>query len=259
MRQFTQQDVIDIRTHFPLNDCLAAPDLEVAPQAAQAFDACLEAALQAGPAADIPYALPFPKYLFLDYLARTRGLVLHGSQHRDLSLLSPVRNSRDAREFGDQQAIYATQDPLWALFFAVLDRTNLLGPINNGAIQLQGDDGSFLRRYFFCLDAPSLKSNPWKPGAIYILPSQGFEPDPDQQGVHFGIYTLQVTHWIYRGEAQPLARLLVNPEDFPFLHQVWGYDGNALERRMEAESIAGWPFLDDPDLSPIRPKKTRVH
>ncbi len=64
-------------------------------------------------------------------------IVLHGSLHCDLATLEPIRNSRDSSEFGDQPAIYATQDPLWALFFAVLDRNRLEGSIHNGAITVK--------------------------------------------------------------------------------------------------------------------------
>ena len=253
MRMMTEKDLKDIRENFPLADCLPAPELEVNPEAAQAFDAAMDAALAQGPGAEIEYDLPFPKYLFLDYLAEKRGMVLHGSLHRHLATLEPIRNSRDSSEFGDQPAIYATQDPLWALFFAVLDRSKLEGSINNGAIWLRGDEGSLIRRYYYCINAESLRRNPWKPGAIYLLPGDKFEPDPTQEGVRVGIYTLLATHWLCRTAVQPLARLLVQPEDFPFLKRVWGYDAANLDKRMSAESIAGFPFLNDPEVYPIRP------
>jgi hypothetical protein len=249
----TQQDLLDIRENFPLADCLEAPDLSVSPQAAQAFEALLEAAVAQGPGSAIAYDLPYPKYLFLDYLAEKRGLILHGSQLCDLATLEPIRNSRDASEFGDQPAIYATQDPLWALFFAVLDRSRLQGSINNGAIRLRADDGTLIRRYYFCIDAESLRQHPWQPGAIYLLPGEDFLPDPTQDGVQVGAYTLQATHWLCRTPVQPLARLLVQPEDFPYLNRMWGYDAAQFDRHMSAESLAGFPFLSDAEVYPIRP------
>jgi hypothetical protein len=126
--------------------------------------------------------------------------------------------------------------------------------ISNGAIHLKEDDGAYLRRYFYCLDEPSLRGNPWQPGAIYLMPSAGFEPDTDQLGARFGIYTLQVTHWIHRGSLTPAAWLPVGPEDFPFLNKVWGYDLQEMDRRMSAESFAGWPFLTDRKLYPVHPE-----
>lgn len=141
MRNMTEKDLKDIRENFPLADCLLAPQLEVSSEAARAFDAAIDTALAREPGAEIEYHLPYPKYLFLDYLAEKRGMILHGSLHRHLATLEPIRDTRDASEFGDQPAIYATQDPLWALFFAILDRDQLQGFIHNGAIWLKGTMG----------------------------------------------------------------------------------------------------------------------
>jgi hypothetical protein len=253
MRIMTEQDLNDIRENFPLADCLPAPDLQVSPEAAHAFDATIDAALAGEPGAVIEYHLPYPKYLFLDYLAEKRGMMLHGSLLRHLSTLEPIRNSRDTSEFGDQPAIYATQDPLWALFFAILERDHLQGFIHNGAIRLKGDDGSLIRRYYYCINAESLRRSPWRPGAVYLMPADTFEPDPTQEGMRVGMYTLINTHWLCRTAVQPLARLLVEPEDFPFHNRVWGYDAAAFDKRMSAPSIAGFPFLNDPEVYPIRP------
>jgi hypothetical protein len=253
VRQFTDDDLAQIRAHFPLEECLPPPDLQVSAEAAAAFDGLFERTLARGPAEAVDYTLPYPKYLFLEHLAQTRGLMLHGSTLDNLEELRPVRLSRDSREFGDQDAIYATQDPLWVLFFAVLNRDILHGQIMNGAIQLRGADGSLLRRYFYCLDAASVRSNPWKAGAVYLLTGEGFEPDPGLSGVRVGSYELICTHWIRRSAMVPLARLPVEPGDFPFAYRVWGYDEKVLERRFSAETIAGWPFLGDAQLYPIRP------
>lgn len=253
MRPMTDQDIRDIQAHFPLDACLRPPDLEISPIAAKAFEELFTQAQARGPATEITYKLPYPKYLFLDYLAGHYGLMLHGSTNRQLDLLKPIRFSNDSREFGNQAAIYATQDPLWALFFAVLDRDAINGSINNGAIRLNGDDGSVLRRYFFTIDAESLQKSPWIAGAMYILPGAGAEPDPDFQNVRYGQYTLDVSHWLYRNEVQPVAKLMVEPDDFPFVNTIWGYSAEVYQRKMEASSLAGWPFLDDPELYPILP------
>lgn len=253
MRQMTQQDILDIQAHFPLEACLRPPTLDISDKAASAFEGLFTTAQAQGPATVIGYDLPYPKYLFLDYLAGRYGLMFHGSTNRHLDLLKPIRFSDDSREFGNQAAIYATQDPLWALFFAVLDRDAISGSINNGAIQLKGDDGSVLRRYFFTVEAESLKKSPWIPGAMYILPRSGAEPDPDFRDVRYGQYTLDVSHWLYRSEVQPVAKLMVEPEDFPFVDRIWGYSTEVYRRRLDAGSLAGWPFLDDPELYPILP------
>jgi hypothetical protein len=97
----TEKDFKDIREYFPLADCLPAPVLEVSSEAAQAFDAVIDAALAQTPGAEIRYELPFLKYLFLNYLAEKRAMMLHGSSLSNLASLEPIRNSRDSSEFGD--------------------------------------------------------------------------------------------------------------------------------------------------------------
>lgn len=37
-------------------------------------------------------------------------------------VLEPIRRARDTTQFGDRQAVYATSDPVWAMFFALLRR-----------------------------------------------------------------------------------------------------------------------------------------
>jgi hypothetical protein len=255
MRKMTQQDLLDIQSQFPLESCLKPPDLEISEYSASAFDRLFSIAQGHGTAEFIHYDLPYPKYLFLEYLSVKHNLMMHGSINRDLKQLKPIRFSKDSSEFGNQAAVYATQDPLWALFFAVLDRSAIVGSISNGAIHLKGDDNSVLRRYFFTVEVESLKQSPWIPGAIYILPFSNAEPDPTIANARYGQYTLQTTHWLYRCEVQPVAKLSVEPEDFPFLHNIWGYDTEVLSKRMSQNSIAGWPFLDDPELYPILPDK----
>jgi hypothetical protein len=254
MRPITSQDLVDIREHFPLDSCLLPPDLTVTPEAARAFDRLYDAACAQGPAAQIAYDLPYPKYLFLEYLSVTRGLLFHGSNNRAIDVLRPIRFSTDSSEFGSQDAVYASQDPLWAMYFAVLDRSKIRGT-SNGAIRLLHQDGAEIRRYYFATSVDELRSHPWTPGALYMLTAEGFEPDPEMHGVTIGPYSVVVTHWIYRGELAPLARLNVEPQDFPYLDQHWGYDPVAFNLRMDAESLAGFPFLDDPQIYPIIPRR----
>lgn len=254
MREITEKDEQEIRENFPIDSCLHSPDMTVSTEAARAFDQLYNAVLAGGPAADIAYNLPYPKYLFLDYLASTRGIMLHGSNLRGLDALRPIRTSSDSSEFGRQDAIYATPDPLWAMFFALLDRTGWSGT-SNGSIHLADDAGNRIRRYYFALEHNHLRRQPWRQGAMYILPGEGFEPDPSEVGKKAGPYTIQPTQWIYRGELTPLARLDLEPEDFPFRDCVWGYDSQTFSKRMDAESLAGYPFLDDSEVYPIIPDR----
>jgi len=120
----------------------------------------------------------------------------------------------------------------------VLDRRAVNGSISNGAIQFKGDDGSLLRPYFFTVEAESLKKTPLIPGAVYILQHSNVEPDHGHANIRYGQYTLYVAQWLCRGEIQPIAKLPVGPEDFPFLDFIWGYETEVLSRRMDADLIA---------------------
>lgn len=62
---------------------------------------------------------PRPLVPYLRRLARSQPVVFHGSQRRGLVELRDERRSRDTPAYGDQTAVFASQDPVWALFFAV--------------------------------------------------------------------------------------------------------------------------------------------
>src|SRR4051812_42363973 len=91
---------------------------------------------------DVP--VPEPRLDFLRWLGEPRGVVFPGSPRNDRGGLATERGPGDATEWGNQAAVYASDDPVWALYFAVLRRdAGWTGP-RNGTL---GFDGS--RRYFF--------------------------------------------------------------------------------------------------------------
>jgi hypothetical protein len=61
-------------------------------------------------------AIPEPRLDFLRWLAVNRPVAFHGSPRADLRELSTERQSRDATPWGDQQAVYASTDPVWAIY-----------------------------------------------------------------------------------------------------------------------------------------------
>jgi hypothetical protein len=69
----------------------------------------------------IDYSLPYPKWQFLSYLCETGDLVLHGSQNLEIKLVEP-RQAHDIRTISNQNAIYATTDGIWVIYFSILDR-----------------------------------------------------------------------------------------------------------------------------------------
>jgi hypothetical protein len=147
----------------------------------------------------------------LRWLAGHRDVLFHGSSRGDLELLEPIRLTRDAAEFGDQQAVFATSDPVWALWFAVL-RRNGLRSTSNGSLGIPGD-ALYPRRYFFSVNDGALASDRFGPGFLYVLPRGPFR----QELPRFGLDTAQ---WASPVAVRPLVRAGVSPEDFPFLELV---------------------------------------
>ncbi len=76
--------------------------------------------LLAGEAVEIPQ----PRLNFLRWLAENRPVVFHGSPCDDLAELSTERRPSCSTAWGNQQAVYASTDPVWAIYFACLHRDN---------------------------------------------------------------------------------------------------------------------------------------
>lgn len=70
-----------------------------------------------------------------------------------------------------------------------------------------------------------LVQKPWCDGVIYIQPRQNFNQEAPQQiigaQVHF-------PHWISKLATKPVAKIMVGPQDFPFLDQIHGHNDEKL-------------------------------
>lgn len=76
---------------------------------------------------------------------------------------------------------------------------------------------------------------PWCDGAVYLLPRAGFQQEPAQQMMEA---ELIFPHWI---SANPVAKLIVQPQDFPFLAEVHGHDDEMLNALAQANPD-GFPW-----------------
>ena len=155
--------------------------------------------------------LPEQRVDFLRWLGAHRPVVFHGSPRGDLDELSTERRSRDSTTWGDQTAVYASDDPIWALYFAVLRRDNGWTGTMNGAVGI----GNW-RCYFFLHNEGSESPERFGPGSLYLLPPETFDAQPRVLGV------LDLHHLVSRVPVKPLARIDVTPADFPFRDSV-GY------------------------------------
>jgi hypothetical protein len=153
--------------------------------------------------------LPEPRLPFLDWLAAARGVVFHGSQRADLTLLSTERRSTDTTAWGNQRAVYASSDPVWAIYFAVLRRDGAFRGTRNGSIGVGGR-----RFYFFVHNRGSASPDRFGPGSLYLLPGATFVRQPAP---------LDLAHLVSREPVVPLARIDVTPLDFPFRDRIGYY------------------------------------
>ena len=203
-----------------------------------AFDALLDAALSAGGCPEIGYDLPQPKWQFLCHAADRHGLAVHGSGDPAIQRFEP-RQSNDLNDFGNQKAVYAASDGLWAMFFAVVDRARV-GSITNACVTLAGPDGALRGPYYvFSVSRPALPERPWHSGTVYLLPRETFVT---QAPMPFGDRQVPIAQLASFEPVAPLAKLSVAPEDFPFLAQIRGHDDERLAEYASAlQNGLPWP------------------
>jgi hypothetical protein len=174
--------------------------------------AALADALVAGKA----IVIPEPRLDFLRWLAENRPVVFHGSQRDDLTELSTERQSRDTTVWGNQQAVYATTDPVWAIYFACLRRDGGWKGTRNGTMGQAGGP-LYPRRYFFLHNRGSASPHRFGAGSLYLLAPDTFVADEPLAGA------IDLAHLVSREPVTPLARIDVTPDDFPFRNRIRYY------------------------------------
>jgi hypothetical protein len=173
-------------------------------------------------------------WVFLCGLAERRRMAFHGTGDPDIELFEP-RQPIDFAPFGHQKAVFATSDPIWAMFFAVVDRTEFEITIANGCILLE----TAAPHYFFSISRGPLQHRPWRTGWLYFLPADGFVEQP--QGMYGG-QPARIPQLASPEAVAPFARLEIAPDDFPFLGAIGGHDDDQLQEIAEAVmNAAPWP------------------
>lgn len=187
----------------------------------------------------IEYTLPAPKWQFLCYLADQQGVILHGTGDPQIQVFEP-RPSNDLNDFGAQTAVYAAGDGLWAMFFAILDRSHYSMTTSNACIRLVDTSGQVSEaRYVFSISRPALRQQPWRTGMIYLLPADTFVNQPS---LRYGPYEVRVPQLASLVPVKPFAQMEVAPEDFPFLKDIRGIDDHRLAEYGQAmQAGAPWP------------------
>jgi hypothetical protein len=213
---------------------LPAPDLALSDEQRRAFEMLYREAVLPANGREVVYALPHPKWQFLQWLVDEHDVILHGSNEMAINDFKPSRNGFDANPHGNHRAIYATNDGIWPMFFAVLDKPNYQGSMRNGVMWTDADHNEVdfdarrlpagaLKWYQFSLNQDEIHKRPWREGMIYILPRRTFEQLRDRNGV-------LIAEWASREPVKPLAMLRVEPADFPYVDRVNGHDDTQIVR-----------------------------
>lgn len=167
------------------------PDIPEADR--RAFDALLDAT----PAGDeVDYRLAPPRWWFLHHCV-SRGLLLHGTNELNLDELR-TRATGDAFH-APVNAIFASDDAIWPLYFATVNRRTLKHGYINWATHVRGHS-----RYLFSIGGDPSDDASWCTGAIYLLPSASFRRTRDTREL------------VSDTPVRPRAWLRVAPDDFPF-------------------------------------------
>ena len=95
--------------------------------------------------------------------------------------------------------------------------------------------------YFFSISQATRAFEPWRPGVVYILPGASFV---HQAPILTEGLTVHVAQSASLTPVAPLARLAVQPADFPFLAAVRSHDDAVVAVRAQANPD-GFPWLDE--------------
>jgi hypothetical protein len=140
--------------------------------------------------------------------------------------------------FLNRRAVYAASDGIWPIYFAIVDRERVTSLLN-GCFRIPDDeDGGYAYYYYFSVDQDALPHFPWKNGMIYLLPRDSFE---QQAPIEFDGTRVEMTQWASPVAVRPIAKLAVEPDDFPFLCQVEGHDPALVAERAKRDPD-GFPW-----------------
>jgi hypothetical protein len=149
---------------------------------------------------EVEYIAPAPKHAFFRHLLAQRPILLHGTGNPAVAEFVPQRQTDYDNEWTD--AVFATDDAVWPIFFAVVNRP-VARSLVNACSRRAGAS-----RYYFSIGTDPKRSDAWRTGWIYILPRESFRPH--RAG----------SEWLSPVAVRPLARMRVEPRDFPFLADV---------------------------------------
>lgn len=101
----------------------------------------------------------FPKYKFIQYISETRNVLLHGSNNKSIQRFEPRKQT--LFNGNSAEAVFASNDGIWPVFYAVLDKKQVVYNIRNGSLSIKTKIRKF---HFYSLDRLTTIKNPWTSG-----------------------------------------------------------------------------------------------
>ena len=226
----------------PPTYCLAPPRAHDAARDV-AFEALYERAFRSGNGERVEYRLAYPRHQFLSYLSEEKGLLFHGSNEHEILEFEPRGQTLEPTQQQSELAVSACADGLWAMAYAILDRSRYQGSFHNGVIPLPSTRGE-VRLYHFSIGQEFLSADPpiFSDGTVYLLAPEPFERMT--QGP-LGPNSLE---FLSTQPVRPLARLDVRPSDFPLLSKFGGHDDSAVR---QATALRGRLFAEVAEATPL--------
>lgn len=140
--------------------------------------------------------------------------LLHGSRTPGLTVIdprAPLDRSPDA--YSKQTAVFATEDPTWAISYAV--RSKDCPQFLNACFYPGAEAGTTTqRRLFYSYGRRPDGSVPVSPGTVYVLDAAGFERQPPEDDPAVGS-TVTECQWTSLRPARVVAAFTVTPDDLP--------------------------------------------
>ena len=150
--------------------------------------------------AEVAYDAAAPKHAFFRHLLERRHVLLHGTGDPSITRFEPQRQTDYDNEWTN--AVFATDDPIWPIFFAIVNRP-VARSLINACSRRYGES-----HYYFSIGTDPKGSDAWRSGWIYVLPRETFRLHPSGP------------EWLSPVAVRPLARIHVNQHDFPFRADV---------------------------------------
>lgn len=182
-----------------------------------AFDDLLSATEESGV---VDYRLDQPRWWFLHHLVRS-GYLLHGSNEPEIAEFRTRAN--DDAHGNPVDAVFASDDAVWPIYFAVVNRPFARSYIN-WCEHVPGAS-----RYLFSIGSDPRDPRSWCDGTIYVLPAATFSPTPASRELVSPV------------PVRARARLRVTPDDFPFRRQTRGHRRGDTPRSVSIRNLMRLP------------------